>query len=137
MIPMLTLKHALLTLAIITTGAMVADHMKPETIDKRTAPIGKVKVKKTSDAATAEAAGPRTIKSIVDTYCMACHGTGMPGAAKIGDKEAWAAKLEKGKDAVMANAIAGINAMPAKGMCMDCTDDELWASIEYMANFEK
>lgn len=133
---MITLKRVLICIAFITTGALVADHMKPETIDKRTAPVGKVKVK-TAGAVTADAAAPRTTKSIVDTYCMACHGTGMPGAAKIGDKEAWAAKLEKGRDAVMANAIAGINAMPARGLCMDCSDDELWGAIEYMANFEK
>ena len=133
---MLTLKHAVITIAIIAPSAIVADHMKPESIDKRTAPVGKVKVKVASSA-TAEAAGPRTTQQVVETYCIACHGAGMPGAAKMGDKEAWAIKLEKGKDAVMANAIAGINAMPPKGLCMDCTDDELWSAIEYMANYEK
>ncbi len=133
---MKSLKPVLICLVLLGAGAVLADHMKPETIDKRTAPVGKVKVKKT-EAVAAETAGPRTTQSIVETYCIACHGAGMPGAAKIGDKEAWAAKLEKGKDAVMANAIAGINAMPARGLCMDCSDDELWAAIEYMANYEK
>ena len=27
----------------------------------------------------------------------------------------------------------GLNAMPPKGMCFDCTDDEYKALIEYMA----
>jgi cytochrome c5 len=35
-------------------------------------------------------------------------------------------------EAVMANAINGINAMPAKGMCMDCSDDNLVSLVEYM-----
>jgi len=134
---MKTVKHIFVCAALIATGALIADHMKPETIDKRTKPVGQVMVKKEVAATAGAAAAPRTAKVIVETYCIACHGAGMPGAAKIGDKEAWAAKLEKGKEQVMANAIAGINAMPPRGLCMDCTDDELWSSIEYMANYEK
>ena len=40
--------------------------------------------------------------------------------------------MEKGMDAVMANVINGINAMPARGLCMDCTDNELRAIVDYM-----
>ena len=40
--------------------------------------------------------------------------------------------MEKGLDAVVANAINGINTMPAKGLCFDCTDDDLRAIVEYM-----
>ena len=70
---MITLKRVLISIALIATGALVADHMKPETIDKRTAPVGKVKVKE-SVAATTDSAAPRTTQSIVETYCIACHG---------------------------------------------------------------
>ena len=134
---MKTVKHLLVCVALVVTGAVIADHMKPETIDKRTQPVGKVKVKETVVATAGTSSEPRAAKQVVDTYCIACHGVGMPGAAKMGDKEAWAAKLEKGKEQVMANAIAGINAMPPRGLCMDCSDDELWSAIEYMANYEK
>ena len=40
--------------------------------------------------------------------------------------------LEKGLDAVVQNAINGINTMPAKGLCFDCTDEDLRAIVEYM-----
>lgn len=66
--------------------------------------------------------------------CFACHGTGAAGAPKIGDKEAWNAKLEKGMDSVMVNVINGINAMPPKGMCMTCTDENLRALVDYMVS---
>ena len=39
---------------------------------------------------------------------------------------------EKGLDAVVTNAINGLNAMPPKGMCFDCTDADLRAIVEYM-----
>ena len=66
--------------------------------------------------------------------CFACHSTGAAGAPKVGEgmAEEWEPRLEKGLDAVVANAINGINTMPAKGLCFDCTDDDLRALVEYM-----
>lgn len=66
--------------------------------------------------------------------CFACHSSGAAGAPKVGagNAEAWAPRMEKGIDAVLANAIKGVNAMPPKGLCFNCTDDDLKAIIEYM-----
>ena len=67
--------------------------------------------------------------------CFACHSTGAAGAPKVqaGAYESdWAARVEKGMDAMMANAINGVGAMPAKGMCFDCTDADLRALVDWM-----
>lgn len=64
--------------------------------------------------------------------CFACHGTGAAGAPMLGDSEAWDARMEKGMKAVMANAINGVGAMPARGICMSCSDDDLQQVVEYM-----
>ena len=66
--------------------------------------------------------------------CFACHSTGAAGAPKVGEGMAaeWEPRLEKGIDTVVANAINGINTMPAKGLCFDCTDDDLKAIVDYM-----
>ena len=64
--------------------------------------------------------------------CNACHSTGAGGAPKMNDAEAWKMRMEKGMDAVMTNVINGLNAMPAKGLCFNCTDDDLKAVVEYM-----
>ena len=66
--------------------------------------------------------------------CFACHSTGAAGAPKVGDGMAveWEPRLEKGLDAVVANTVNGLNTMPAKGLCFDCTDDDLRAIVEYM-----
>ena len=66
--------------------------------------------------------------------CFACHSTGAAGAPKVGDGMAveWGPRLEKGLDAMVANTVNGLNTMPAKGLCFDCTDDDLSAIVEYM-----
>ena len=66
------------------------------------------------------------------TSCFGCHGTGAAGAPIVGDAEAWASRMEKGIDAVMANVMTGVNAMPPKGLCMSCSDDDLRALVDYM-----
>jgi cytochrome c5 len=64
--------------------------------------------------------------------CFACHNVGAGGAPKLDDKADWDSRLEKGIDGVMANVINGVNAMPAKGLCFTCTDDDLRAIVDYM-----
>ena len=66
--------------------------------------------------------------------CFACHSTGAAGAPKVGagNAEAWAPRMEKGMDAVVTNAINGLNTMPPKGLCFDCTDADLRALVEWM-----
>ena len=66
--------------------------------------------------------------------CQACHAAGIANAPKLGDKEAWAPRIATGIDAMLAVAIKGKGAMPPKGTCMACTDDELKAAIEYMVS---
>jgi cytochrome c5 len=66
--------------------------------------------------------------------CFACHSSGAAGAPIVGNAEEWAPRMEKGMDAVVANAINGLNTMPPRGLCFDCTDDDLVALVEYMVS---
>jgi len=65
--------------------------------------------------------------------CMACHLTGASGVPKLGDAEAWAPRLEKGSEALLASVKNGLGAMPPKGLCFDCSDEEYTALINFMA----
>lgn len=71
--------------------------------------------------------------------CFACHSTGAAGAPKVGpgNADAWTPRLEKGMDAVVANAITGLNTMPPKGLCFTCTDEDLAALVQYMVDSSK
>ena len=65
--------------------------------------------------------------------CQACHASGAANAPKTGDAAAWEARMAKGMDALVASVNNGLNAMPPKGMCYDCSDEDYKALIEYMA----
>lgn len=97
-------------------------------------PVGEVNVGSVpaSAAAPAAAAGPRSGQDVYNASCMACHSTGVANAPKVGDKAAWSARAAKGVDGLLATAISGLNAMPPKGTCAACSDDELKGAIEYI-----
>jgi cytochrome c5 len=81
-------------------------------------------------AAQAAASG----EEIYQKSCQTCHAAGIAGAPKFGDKEAWAPRIAKGTDALMESVMNGLNAMPAKGACMSCSDEELRSAMEYMVS---
>lgn len=98
-------------------------------------PVGQVNVGSapaTASAAPAAAAGPRSGDAVYNASCVACHSTGAAGAPKLGDSAAWGPRAAKGMDVLLTNATNGINAMPPKGTCAACSDDELKAAVEYM-----
>ena len=82
----------------------------------------------------AAANAERTGEEVYKTKCFVCHDSGIAGAPKLGDAAAWAPRIAKGADALLATAKSGILAMPPKGTCMDCTDAELTAAIEHMTS---
>ena len=62
-----------------------------------------------------------------------CHGAGVAGAPKLGDKAAWAPRLSAGLDALYASAVKGKGAMPPRGGAAQASDADLRAAVEYMA----
>ena len=68
--------------------------------------------------------------------CVACHGSGVAGAPKFGDKAAWAPFIAKGMDDMVQNATKGIGAMPPKGGST-ASDADFKAAIQYMADAAK
>jgi cytochrome c5 len=74
----------------------------------------------------------RTGEQIVKGQCVKCHGPGLDGAPKIGDKDAWIQRAKLGFDSVVSSAIHGHGAMPARGGMANLTDDEMRAAVTYM-----
>lgn len=72
------------------------------------------------------------IEAIVDRHCQACHDAGLAGAPKMNDAENWAARIATGVDAMTQTVISGKGAMPPKGTCFSCTDEQIRAAVEVM-----
>jgi cytochrome c5 len=138
---------------LVTTGGKYdAKHpaMSEEAIAQRIKPVGQVRLGDVADtAAAAPAAGapapagdkpaaatPASGKSIYETACVACHGTGVAGAPKAGDKAAWAPRIAQGTETLYATAIKGKGAMPPKGGTQ-VSDDEMKAAVDYLVGLAK
>ncbi len=74
-----------------------------------------------------------SLKSLYIQSCYGCHSSGAAGAPRSGNTEQWAPRLQKGLDTLLANTKNGINSMPAKGMCMNCSDDDFRALILFLS----
>ncbi|MDR3429255.1 MULTISPECIES: c-type cytochrome [Silvimonas] len=76
-------------------------------------------------------------KEIFESTCSACHGTGLLGSPKFGDKAAWTAKLGGNADAAIEKVLkSGNGQMPVKGGYTG-SDDEFRAAAHYMINHAK
>lgn len=83
-------------------------------------------------APAASAADLALGEKVYGTTCLSCHGAGVLGAPKLGDKAAWAPRIAKGVDTLHANALKGLNMMPPKGGNAGLKDEELKAAVDYM-----
>lgn len=120
--------------------AVNAQATADEAIAERIKPVGQVCISgqecKGVEAVAAVTGGAtRSADDIVARHCTACHTPGLLGAPRIGDTAAWKTRADElgGMDGILAKAISGINAMPPKGTCGDCSDDELRAAIGKMS----
>ena len=134
---MLTAPVVVLALWAASAQAATQDEM----IAERIKPVGQVCVQGeeckgvVAVAAAPAGGGARSADEVITAHCSACHASGVLGAPKIGDTAAWKerAAAQGGLDGLLAKAISGINAMPPKGTCGTCSDDELKGAIKKMS----
>ena len=132
------MKRALAVLLLgfgLATGVVMAS--VEDEIRSRIAPVGDVCVQgeecgESAAPAQAASSGPRSASEVYSSACAACHDTGAAGAPKKGDADAWSARIDKGMDTLVSHAINGFNAMPAKGGCSSCSDEEIKLAVELM-----
>lgn len=83
--------------------------------------------------------GPQAVaaeRATVDLYnksCVVCHASGAARAPKTGVAADWEPRIAKGDAALLQSVKDGLRAMPPKGMCFDCSDQEFLDLIHYMA----
>ncbi|HEC18222.1 MAG TPA: cytochrome c5 family protein [Gammaproteobacteria bacterium] len=80
--------------------------------------------------------------AVYETVCRVCHGTGVMGAPKYGDKPGWKNRISKGVATLEKNAIIeGFEGekglMPAKGGRSSLSDEEVKAAVAYMIDAVK
>ena len=119
---MTTIKHALRTLAWAAALLLAGCHASPppEPSDQD---VTRADTLRPADAQLA---------AKYERACLACHGV-RSAAPLTGFEPAWAPRVAKGADVLLQHARDGFNGMPAKGLCSDCSDDDLRGLIAFMS----
>jgi cytochrome c5 len=124
---------------------VVNDPRYKDSVKERLQPVDRVaiagqdnsalKIESTGPAVPA-AALPADGTAAYQAACTACHGAGIAGAPKSGDKAAWAPRLAQGKATLYEHAIKGFTGksgvMPAKGGQAAWPDDLVKQAVDHM-----
>ena len=147
-----------LTLVLIILARMVAsdpvaatreadtDYQKE--VAARIGPVARVAVAGEDNSALAAPAAAPAVAAVdmpgdevYNQACVACHGAGVAGAPKFGDKAAWASRVATGLETLHKHAIAGYQGkngfMPPKGGRTDLTDQSVMNAVDYMVSGSK
>jgi cytochrome c5 len=71
-------------------------------------------------------------KDVYNQNCAMCHVPGLANAPKFGDKAAWGPRVTTGREALLASALKGKGAMPAKGGNPKLSDEDVGAAVDFM-----
>jgi cytochrome c5 len=111
-------------------------------VAERIAPVARVAIEGQANPALEAEQKPAAAEELAgdvafNRACVACHGAGVAGAPKHGDKAAWAPRLAKGIDTLHKHALEGFQGqagfMPPKGGAVDLTDKSVTNAVDYMA----
>jgi cytochrome c5 len=129
---------------------VVNDPRYTESVKERLQPVDRVAVAGQDNSALKIAsAGPAAPAADLpvdgtaayETACAACHGMGVAGAPKAGDKGAWGPRIAQGKPTLYQHAIEGYTGkagmMPAKGGRANWPDDLVKQAVDHMVELSQ
>ena len=135
---------------IIAANTSVAnraeDPMFQQQVEERIQPVARVAIAGQDNsslappaaaaAVAATAAVDLTGEQVYNQACVACHGAGVAGAPKFGDKAAWAPRIAQGMDTLHTHSLQGYQGkagyMPPKGGRTDLSDQSVINGVDYI-----
>lgn len=122
--------------AVLSTYADAVPAGTDDEIRARLEPVGSLCRSGDDCGATTAVAGggAKSGEDVYKQFCFACHATGASDAPLFADAQAWAPRIAKGMEVLMASTVNGLGMMPAKGTCMACSDEELAAAVDYLVD---
>ena len=111
-----------------------SETMVENSVLERIKPVGEVRIDTSTQVASAEIVetAVRSGEEIYNSKCAGCHTSGVMGSPKFASLEDWAPRVGLGLEKLTLSAIAGKGGMPAKGTCVDCTDNDIKITVQYM-----
>ena len=136
----------LLVQLVLTVTGPDPKVMAPEAIAERIKPVARVEFgpregapapAQTAAAKPAAKAGPADGKAVYDKICFACHQQSVAGSPRLGDKQAWAPRIQQGLPTLLQSVLKGKGAMPPRGGNPALSEAEARAAIEFMVGQSK
>jgi cytochrome c5 len=139
-----------LTVIIFVLAQLVSGAAKTKTVQndqqlaERIKPVGDLAMAGAAAVANsvipaANAAGKG--ESVYNSACGVCHGAGVAGAPKLGDKADWGPRLAQGNETLYTHALKGFQGkkgmMPPKGGQAQLADADVKAAVDFMAGKSK
>lgn len=124
--------------SLLTLPLYAADASERQQIEQRIAPVGQIRVAgqvQQNTPLSSASIKPSLGQEIYEKHCIICHRDGVAGAPRFAQAADWNARMaqrNRNIEELVTSAIHGINAMPAKGTCGECSDDDIKQAIEYM-----
>ena len=78
---------------------------------------------------------PEAGKLVYQEFCSACHADKpviRVHAPAISDRKLWRALEQVGKNKLVKITLQGKGAMPARGGCFECSDEQVAAAVDYI-----
>jgi len=122
------------SLTTSNTDSSHSNSMVDNAVLERIKPIGEVRIDTSNMVASAESneSSERSGEAIYNSNCAGCHTSGVMEAPKYASLEDWSTRIDLGLEKLTLSAIAGKGGMPPRGACMDCTDNEIEVTVQYI-----
>ncbi len=84
------------------------------------------------DNAALERPKVRNGAAVYKLVCASCHSAGLELVPQLSRPGDWPDRVAKGKAVLYQHTIEGFGDMPPRGLCENCTDEELRGAVDYM-----
>jgi cytochrome c5 len=117
-----------------TSDSSHSNPMVDNAVLERIKPVGDVRIDTNNMVASVESneSSERSGEAIYNSKCSGCHTSGVMEAPKYATLEDWSTRIDVGLEKLTLSAIAGKGGMPPRGACMDCTDNEIKLTVQYI-----
>jgi len=75
---------------------------------------------------------PMSGEQVYKAVCVTCHGHGVAGAPRAGNRQAWSPLIAEGYEDLVGSALTGVRMMPPKGGAPELYDIEVARAVVYM-----
>lgn len=125
--------YSVMLLSCVSFALHANSNIDRQETQLRIQPVGQVTVQNQAQPEKTAEVKKEPGQETYEQYCTVCHKDGLAGAPKFRNEQDWKPRLTgRTLEDLVGSSKKGLNAMPVKGTCVKCSDEDLKAAISYM-----